>query len=248
MAETPKRPAPPYASFASFITFINKLRDTGVPARIDPSVFGNASGSLSYSIIAALKALKLIESNGTPTAPFVSLVKAGDEQRKPLIREILRTGYPSLWDGNIDLETATGGQFDEHIREEYDAKGTTVDKVATFFIAAASYADLPLSLHLKARKPTASSASSRKSAKQRKQAGQEGDTENGTGNGNGSALPPTLHPFFKGLLDKLPQPESAWPVADQAKWLTAAVSIFGLIYKGNGTIEVKATPEQEDRS
>ena len=60
MADKPVRHSPPYATFASFITFLNKLRETQVPSRIDPSVFGNASGSLSYSIIAALKSLKLL--------------------------------------------------------------------------------------------------------------------------------------------------------------------------------------------
>lgn len=184
MAEKGKNQAPPYATFASFINFLNKLRETQVPSRIDPSVFGNASGSLSYSIIAALKSLKLISAEGVPSTDFVTFVKADDEARKPLMQNILKAGYPTLWNGAIDLTGATAGQFDEHIRQEYDAKGSTVDKVATFFIAAAKYADLAISPHLAARKPTASSASSGKSKKQRK-AGDDGD------NGNAPAPAPT---------------------------------------------------------
>jgi hypothetical protein len=145
-------------------------------------VFGNASGSLSYSIIAALKSLKLISAEGVHSNEFIAFVKADDETRKPMMLNILKAGYPTLWNGSIDLKGATAGQFDEHIRQEYDAKGSTVDKVATFFIAAAKYSDLTISSHLAARKPTASSASSSKSKRQRKASEPEAE-----GGGNGTA-------------------------------------------------------------
>lgn len=175
MADKPKKAAPPYATFPSFLNFLNKLRDTQVPSRIDPSVFGNASGSLSYSIISALKVLKLIDAEGVPSDEFVAFVKAEDEARKPMMLAILKSGYPSLFNGSLDLSTATAGQFDEHIRQEYDAKGSTIDKVATFFIAAAKFSELPISPHLAARKPIASSASSGKSRRQRKTDAEQGN-------------------------------------------------------------------------
>ncbi|NIY74813.1 DUF5343 domain-containing protein [Thalassospira sp. HF15] len=158
----------PYATFSSFVNFSNKLREDGVPNRIDKTVFGAASGSVIYSTISALKSLDLIDENGIPSKQFVEFVNASDEDRKQILRDILRVGYSSLWDSSIDLETATAGQFDEHLREVYDVKGSTVDKSAAFFISAANFAEVPLSSHLKARKPIASSSSSRKSSKQRK--------------------------------------------------------------------------------
>lgn len=39
-----------------------------------------------------------------------------------------------------------------------------------------------------------------------------------------------LHPFIKGLLKKLPTPESEWPSEGRAKWLQAAINIFDLMY------------------
>lgn len=183
MADQPKLQCPPYATFSAFINFLNKLRDTTIPSRIDPSVFGNASGSISYSIIAALKVLKLIGPDGVPSQAFIDLVDADDEGRKPLLRAAMSAAYPSLFDGSIDISKATSGQFDEHLRSRYDAKGSTIDKVASFFIAAANYTDTPLSQLVKDRKPVASSASSGKSRKQRKQA-QDADTQN----------PPPPHP------------------------------------------------------
>ena len=192
MAEKTKTHSPPYAAFASFISFLNKLRDTQIPSRIDPSVFGNASGSLSYSIIASLKSLKLIGADGTPTADLIAFVNASDNDRQAMMQAILMDAYSSLWGGSINLETTTAGQFDEHIREEYDVKGSTVDKVATFFIAAAKYAELPISPHLAARRPTASSASSSKSKRQRK----ADDLDNGAG-----FTPPSAKPMTEKALE-----------------------------------------------
>jgi hypothetical protein len=194
LTEKTKNQSPPYATFPSFLNFINKLRDTQVPSRIDPSVFGNASGSVSYSIIAALKSLGLIRADGVPEQEFINLVRADDTARKPLMMAVLGKGYPTLYRGDIDIRTTTAGQFDEHIREAYDVKGSTVDKVATFFIAAAKYAELEISPHLAARKPTASSAASAKSKRQRK----VGDS----GGGSGDFAPPPTPPANSGMSDK----------------------------------------------
>jgi len=62
----------------------------------------------------------------------------------------------------------TAGQFDEYMRSEYGLEGSTIDKIAAFFISAAKMAEIPLSAHLANRKPIASSSTSKKSAKQRK--------------------------------------------------------------------------------
>lgn len=48
------------------------------------------------------------------------------------------------------------------------------------------------------------------------------------------------HPFIEGLLKTLPEPESDWSATDQAKWLQTAASIFGLIYKSDGSVRVEA--------
>lgn len=168
MADRAKAISPPYAALSGFVNFINKLRDTGIPGRIDPSVFGNASGSLSYSIISTLKYLKLIDDAGIPSQEFIAFVKATDEERVPMWQKFVKSGYPSLFKSGVDLTTMTAGQFDEHVRDEFGASGSTVDKIALFFIGAAKLAGITLSSHLLARKPIAASSSAKKSAKQRK--------------------------------------------------------------------------------
>lgn len=41
------------------------------------------------------------------------------------------------------------------------------------------------------------------------------------------------HPFIRGLIDKLPPPDSNWDLASRAKWLTTAANIFDLMYVDN---------------
>ncbi len=39
-----------------------------------------------------------------------------------------------------------------------------------------------------------------------------------------------LHPFFRGLLDSLPEPGNEWAPAERDQWLETARNIFALIY------------------
>lgn len=43
--------------------------------------------------------------------------------------------------------------------------------------------------------------------------------------------PPDLHPFFRGLLNTLPEPGSDWPRARRDQWLETARNIFALVYE-----------------
>ena len=38
-------------------------------------------------------------------------------------------------------------------------------------------------------------------------------------------------PLIQALVDKLPMPNTIWPIDDRAKWLKAAAMAFNLIYK-----------------
>ncbi len=49
-----------------------------------------------------------------------------------------------------------------------------------------------------------------------------------------SPIPSGLHPFFRGLLDTLPEPGEGWSLADREQWLETARNIFALIYKDPG--------------
>ena len=174
MSEKSSSSSPPYASFSSFINLFNKLSESGVPSRIDPSVFGNASGSITYSVLAALKYLKLIDEDGIPDERFIAFANASETERKALLAPIIKSGYPFLFDSSLDLTKASAKQFDDRLREEFEIQGSTVDKVATFFINAAKYSEIPISPHIASRKSAYVSTSSRKSSKQRKEDSKSG--------------------------------------------------------------------------
>jgi hypothetical protein len=55
---------------------------------------------------------------------------------------------------------------------------------------------------------------------------------------------PELHPFFRGLLDLLPEPGASWPQAKREQWLETARSIFNLLYEDAGDQPATAFPHQ----
>ncbi len=55
-----------------------------------------------------------------------------------------------------------------------------------------------------------------------------GGASGGGGGGGGSSG--QYHPFIQGLLQKLPPPDTEWPVEARQKWLVTAANIFGLMY------------------
>ena len=50
-----------------------------------------------------------------------------------------------------------------------------------------------------------------------------------------------LHPFFRGLLETLPEPGSEWSRKEREQWLETARNIFALIYKEPGDEREQAT-------
>ena len=55
--------------------------------------------------------------------------------------------------------------------------------------------------------------------------------QSGGGSGTGGGGGPELHPFIKGLLEKLPPADTIWSIQARAKWLQTASNIFDLMYK-----------------
>lgn len=49
-------------------------------------------------------------------------------------------------------------------------------------------------------------------------------------------LPAYLHPFFRGLLETLPEPGEDWPPTNREQWLETARNIFALLYHDPGEV------------
>lgn len=65
----------------------------------------------------------------------------------------------------------------------------------------------------------------------------------GGGGGGGGGVPDHLHLMVKGLLQKLPEPDTPWSLADQVKWLQTAAHMFGLLYQSDGRIKIEIEKE-----
>ncbi len=160
---TAKTTPPVYVSWGAFLNFINRLRETGVPQRIDRSLMGNQSGSLISALIAGLKALNLIDDSQRPTETMKRLVAATDEERQPIYKELFERAYSFVHDDQeFHLATATTAQLSQKFREQ-GMSGSTVTKGIAFFLTLAKMADVKVSPHLKA--PPAPRTNGKKASK-----------------------------------------------------------------------------------
>ena len=232
--ETKKTETPPYIAFSTFLSFIKGLGATGVPSRIDKSLLRNMSGGNQSALLAALKWFRLIDHAGAHGKPLEELVAAG-EDAGTVLKGMLPIAYKFMGDGSIDISRATGSQLEEKFRA-YGVSGSTIVKAMAFFISACKEAEIPLSAHIKLPKVIRANGPSKKKDKVRARAQieeeeEEEEEEEGGGDGGGRRAPSKLPPFIQGLLDKLPAPESEWPVEARMRWLTTAANIFDLMYK-----------------
>jgi len=140
----------PYVSFTMLMNVAERMRTEGIPARVDRSYLGAASGTTKAQFLAAAKALQLLDGDLKPTETLHRLVSEKD-QRPEIVREMLTRFYGPV----IALGTnATQQQLDETFREQYDISGSTVRKAVAFYLAAAGFAKVPVSPHFTAPRVT----------------------------------------------------------------------------------------------
>ncbi len=139
-------PMAPYASFLSLVNLLDWLKEIGVPAQLDRSLWGTKfSGSVGSHLMIALRFLKLMEDE-TPLPKLEELVNADEGDRKELLAELLRSAYPNVF--SIDLQRATPRMLDEAFAD-IGGGAQTKRKAVSFFINACKFADIPLSSTLK---------------------------------------------------------------------------------------------------
>ena len=133
---------PPYVSFKTLCTLLDDLKDGGIPNRIDRSILTRFAGGTGSQILAALRALYLIDEKGKPEPELRRLIEArGTDAWGMELRAALWRGFPFL--KGVDLEGLSPSQFSEL----FDSVGAAPDvarKIRTFFLHAASEADIPV--------------------------------------------------------------------------------------------------------
>lgn len=154
--ETSTVPVPPYLSFATLLNQIERMEREGTPSRIDGTYLVGMAGGTRNQFKMGLRSLGLIDDSDHVTDTLTRLAKH-PEGRQALLAEILRERFPRLVNLN---ENATRGQLDE-ILAEYGFGVDTRRKAASFYVAAATYAGIPLSPHIRPAKGVNSGAARR---------------------------------------------------------------------------------------
>lgn len=232
-AEAPTTFVPPYISFSQLENVLERMRNEGIPARVDRSYLASWSGSAQAQFLKAARSLELLDEHGRATDTLKRLVSEPDA-RPTIIGELLHAKYPDA----IALgKDATQSQLDEVFRNYDGISGSTTRKAITFYLHAAKFAGIPLSPFFKAGRASGGSGGgggTRRAARSRTPASSE------TGTTLDTPPPPVdpfagLHPAVVTLVQSLPdfdvengKPE--FSTADREAWFAYARATFNLIY------------------
>lgn len=224
--EGESRLLPPYVSFQSVKTALAQFKEHVTPDRIDRSVLANFSGAVGGQILTAFRFLGLTDDSGHSTDELRALVKAfGTDDWPTTLAAILRKAYAPIF--SLNLQSCSPGQFMEKFKASYQGADEVIRKSVTFFLNAASDAQIPISnFIMKARKPRSAPTKKRQRiATARHGENSSGDDEGEDEDGSEDEETPSatlLAPqFMKQLLEKFPTFDPAWPEQVQAKWFDA---------------------------
>lgn len=148
---------PPYVSFRTFLTLLEDFKEHGQPPQIDPSVLKRFSGSAGAQIVGALKYLGYVDDQKKCLPLLKEAVDTyKTDQFAAHLQKVLLSAYPFL--AALDLKTATPGMFADAFRKSFSAKEDVLRKSRTFYIHAASVADIELGPRLKSGGTTSAPA------------------------------------------------------------------------------------------
>lgn len=137
------RRLPPYLPASTFVSTIDSWKAVR-PSRVERDVLSKVAGSMQTWLIAALKYFDLIDADNKPTARLDAIATASDEDRPKLIAQMLREGYPFLFQNGVDLSNITYSDLRQKF-EDAGAKGETAVKAISFFTGMAKVAGMKVS-------------------------------------------------------------------------------------------------------
>jgi hypothetical protein len=140
---------PPYnVVWTTFNNFLDTTDPEILPPKIDRSYLSRMSGTNQTYMLSALRSFELIGPGNEVTPTLKELVKNPDD-RPAMIADLLRKYYPEVVE--LGKNNATVAQLDEAFGK-FGLRGNTIRKAAAFYMHAAQYAGIPLSVHWSVRK------------------------------------------------------------------------------------------------
>jgi len=142
--------SPPTAPYASFKALLRVFQHHGAPAVVDHGALRKRfpPGSVE-NLLATLRFLDLIDAAGAPKPTLGTLTSALDSEAWPasLSDTLIRAFGPIL---DAGLDSATPAQLNQRLKATYGLQAEACRRAATFLLAAASEAGLPVSPYLMA--------------------------------------------------------------------------------------------------
>jgi hypothetical protein len=139
----------PAVAFLGVLAQLDRMRDHGIPERVDKRYLDGMADGTQFQYRQALRYLGLTTNDDRPTPLLSELVGADQADRHELLGKIMSTRYPELT--GLSLEASKDDFF--AVLQDY---GVTSDiqrrKMLTFFVAAADYAGLQISPHIRPTK------------------------------------------------------------------------------------------------
>ena len=140
---------PPYnVVWTTFNNFLDGADPQTLPPEIDRSYLSKMSGTTQTYLTSALRSFELIGPDKEVTPALKELVKNPDD-RPAMIADLLRKYYPEVVE--LGKSNGTALQLDQALGK-YGLRGNTIRKAAAFYMHAAQYAGIPLSVHWTVRK------------------------------------------------------------------------------------------------
>lgn len=237
--------SPPYVSYKTFKNFLDSLK-IAMPGRIDRSVLHTMSGAVQSHLMHALRTMELVNAHEIPSESFKRLAASDGPGRQQALIAALKIGYPFLFDGSIDLGTASGKQLlDEFGKTALN--GDSVRKSVAFFLAGAKDAGIKLSPYfskIQSRSvPKKSNGSGMSSAKadpepKTKSVPVTPPAETGTRGVESPQYAQATTPSAQeslllwGLFHRLPKPGTPWPKAQREQWIQTLQNVLTMEYPG----------------
>ncbi|HLB27618.1 MAG TPA: DUF5343 domain-containing protein [Dehalococcoidales bacterium] len=218
-----RRRLPPYISYRTFDNFIGRLQQQ-VPSRIDRSYWGETlSGSTGTQLMAALRFLNLVDTNGKPTNQLKLIAASKGEQRTEALKEITWDAYDFVLRSSLDIQNATYSQLEEVFHDNFQLTADVGRKCIKFFISLASSAGTALSPFVTKRVRLAHSGTGTSSTKSvpRKivpRANRNALIPDAFEGDNGDHPATSVHSL---LLSKFPAFDPGWSEELKSKWFTA---------------------------
>jgi Family of unknown function (DUF5343) len=144
---------PAYLAYETVRNFVASLHSTAMPDHIGKGLMPNLSGGTKSHMLAALRFLNLIETDGTPTEGMRRLVMSfGGDQWSSSLGDVLNAAYAPILDG-LSVASTTDEKLLKAFKDKTSLDGSVLRRSVRFFIKAMRDAKVTLSPHLGKRRP-----------------------------------------------------------------------------------------------